>query len=713
MAGYDGSGNFTVSYPSFQYNSVISETEVNTNNADIATGLSTAITKDGQTTITANIPFSNHKLTGLGAGTAATDSLTLGQAQAQGFLYAGTAGGTANALTLTLSPAITAYALGLRILFKASSSTNTGAVTVDVNSVGATAVQNNGAALAGGEIAPAGFYELLYDGTQFQLSRYAANPFAPPNKVIYASHYADIDLTGATVSTTGMQRFVDDVVTNQALGILDGKVLIDAALQPPCTTASRIGWAIQGISNRGAEIKQQTNGKPIFAFPFGNFCDGWSISHMHLTWSNDQNTTNDSGEVALAIAFGYNGTDAISTADDTSMAYFSIADLTISEGRGIGWYDLTANTGIAVAWAYTIERINFALFAGPAFRFKNGGTGGAPNAKFDHITIDIRDISLATDGTSTSLFEASRTTEIAIKNLEYYGAAGGSTLPDTGLMSINTTGVGGNIVMDVVKIENLKFEDLVGAGSSAVAFTFTNTDADAPMTLRLGGIDMQSATINTSTDQAYVCSLLGSINAVVSGISHDDNWTFTAGDLFWFWPRASGGAEPRISFDGSLNGVFSTTDDHDLVNPGSDDLQYVYFASQETGPSFRITSATSSQTDVDMLLWGGTPTAAPIAFDGYLIGYAVWLDAAITAGTITIAPVVNGTKLAAGFQKAITSGQTEQMFFNPYQHAASAGHAISAHDRFGIKYTTDASFAASNPVEVWVTPIFYNDKRAA
>ena len=35
----------------------------------MATGLSTAITKDGQTTVTANIPFAGFKLTGLGAAT--------------------------------------------------------------------------------------------------------------------------------------------------------------------------------------------------------------------------------------------------------------------------------------------------------------------------------------------------------------------------------------------------------------------------------------------------------------------------------------------------------------------------------------------------------------------------------------------------------------------------------------------------------------------
>lgn len=43
--------------------------------ADIATGLSTALLKDGTQTVTANIPMSSFKFTGLGAGTTAGDSL--------------------------------------------------------------------------------------------------------------------------------------------------------------------------------------------------------------------------------------------------------------------------------------------------------------------------------------------------------------------------------------------------------------------------------------------------------------------------------------------------------------------------------------------------------------------------------------------------------------------------------------------------------------
>ncbi len=81
-----------------------------------------AITKDGQTTPTANIPLGGFKLTGLGAATTNGDALrfeniasiqtSVGSSlQAQTYT-AFTTGGSSTAYTLTPTPAITAYAAG-------------------------------------------------------------------------------------------------------------------------------------------------------------------------------------------------------------------------------------------------------------------------------------------------------------------------------------------------------------------------------------------------------------------------------------------------------------------------------------------------------------------------------------------------------------------------------------------------------------------------
>lgn len=82
-----------------------------------------------------------------------------------------TAGGTANAMTVTLAPVPASYAaiIGapIRILVAA---TNTGAATLNVNGLGAKAIKIDGAtALRAGDIVSGSVLEVIYDGTAFQL----------------------------------------------------------------------------------------------------------------------------------------------------------------------------------------------------------------------------------------------------------------------------------------------------------------------------------------------------------------------------------------------------------------------------------------------------------------------------------------------------------------------------------------------------------------
>jgi hypothetical protein len=78
---YNGTGTFLINTAGQPVvtNTVISATTFNLLTADLANGLTNAITKDGQTTVTANIPMSNFKITGLGAATSANDAVRLEQ----------------------------------------------------------------------------------------------------------------------------------------------------------------------------------------------------------------------------------------------------------------------------------------------------------------------------------------------------------------------------------------------------------------------------------------------------------------------------------------------------------------------------------------------------------------------------------------------------------------------------------------------------------
>ena len=105
----------------------------------MATGLSNCITKDGQTTISANIPLNSFKLTGLGSGTARTDAITVGQVQDNQFLYLGTTSGSADAYTLAPSPAITAYTATQQFTAKISATNLTTTPYLQVSSIASPA----------------------------------------------------------------------------------------------------------------------------------------------------------------------------------------------------------------------------------------------------------------------------------------------------------------------------------------------------------------------------------------------------------------------------------------------------------------------------------------------------------------------------------------------------------------------------------------------
>ena len=78
---FNGSGSFSPYTPGNPAVSgtTISSTAFNNTVTDFATGLSNAMTRDGQSPATANIPMGGKKITGLGDGSAATDAATVGQ----------------------------------------------------------------------------------------------------------------------------------------------------------------------------------------------------------------------------------------------------------------------------------------------------------------------------------------------------------------------------------------------------------------------------------------------------------------------------------------------------------------------------------------------------------------------------------------------------------------------------------------------------------
>lgn len=100
-----------------------------------------------------------------GDGTNMVARRLLGQNQQE---IHGTTGGTANAQTLTISPAITAYKKG-QIFTAIAGFSNSSATTLAVSGLSALSVQLNGASCVGGEIVSGKPFTVMHDGSVFQL----------------------------------------------------------------------------------------------------------------------------------------------------------------------------------------------------------------------------------------------------------------------------------------------------------------------------------------------------------------------------------------------------------------------------------------------------------------------------------------------------------------------------------------------------------------
>ena len=142
------------------------DTEAN----DMATAISESIARDGQTTITANIPFAGFKPTNIALATARTDAARASQVQDGAFIYGGTSTNSGSDYSISLTPAISSYATGMLVVFRANA-TNGGATTLNINGVGAVAVRKDdgSVALVAGDIRANQFCIVSYDGTVFRL----------------------------------------------------------------------------------------------------------------------------------------------------------------------------------------------------------------------------------------------------------------------------------------------------------------------------------------------------------------------------------------------------------------------------------------------------------------------------------------------------------------------------------------------------------------
>lgn len=136
--------------------------------ATLAVDVTKVVTPAGTQTLT------NKTLTSPVINTPTGDISTKAGIQNSSYVYAADAGSN-DTYVITLSPAPSAYATGQVFHFKANTA-NTGACTLNVNSLGAKTIKkNNDQDLADNDIEAGQIVSVVYDGTNFQMQSQVAN----------------------------------------------------------------------------------------------------------------------------------------------------------------------------------------------------------------------------------------------------------------------------------------------------------------------------------------------------------------------------------------------------------------------------------------------------------------------------------------------------------------------------------------------------------
>ncbi len=262
-----------------------------------------------------------------------------------------TTGGTANAITVSPNVTYGSYFAGMRVSFTAGLS-NTGATTIDIGSIGAAELRNYAdAALTGGEIVAGRIYDVVYNGSRFNLVE-PENLIETGDDVSFGAVTAtEIQITASdpkitlTDSDTGVDHLISgnsgvgnlDIHVDQNNEGSDPKLLISVGGGSDILAVLEDGSV--GIGDSSPDATLDVNGDVLFGSASQGHLSNWSSSDTdidgllpgttsgaliegpesgHLTLGIRGNDSNDS----FAILSGGGNYTSDSTYD-TVVAYFN------------------------------------------------------------------------------------------------------------------------------------------------------------------------------------------------------------------------------------------------------------------------------------------------------------------------------------------------------------------------------------------------------
>lgn len=247
---------------------------------DIALGLNNCLTKDGQNTPTANLPMSGFRHTGVGDGTARTHYASVGQLQDGAVTYC-VAGGTANALTLTFSPSITALVNGQRLRFRASATCAAGTTTAAVNGASAKAIKRpDGTDPAAGDITNGRECTVIYNSTsdtlvlelRVETFNGRAGAVTPQSGDYSAAQVGALPATGGTVTGPVLDSLVTITPSGSTytMDLSAGNDFTAGTLSGPSTFANPTNGPSSGkVQGFAILTKQPSGGSATFTFGSG------------------------------------------------------------------------------------------------------------------------------------------------------------------------------------------------------------------------------------------------------------------------------------------------------------------------------------------------------------------------------------------------------------------------------------------------------------
>ncbi|MGI9297102.1 MAG: hypothetical protein ACR2QC_04290 [Gammaproteobacteria bacterium] len=312
-----------------------------THDQDIADGVNTSLTKDGQNTPTANLPMGGFKHTNVAVASARTEYARASQVQ-DGTMVSAVDGGAANAYTATLAPAITAYVNMMAIQLEIAT-TNTLTSTLNINGVGAKRIRRMDApAVRANDLIAGNVYIFLYESTADLF--FVVNPSQP-------SLQQDA-VQGCTLSNAAD---TDHDLTISSGAARDSTNLLDITVDTDMTKQLDIDWA-EGTNQGGFPSALTLAADTAYRF----FLIGKTDGSQDAGWDTSATATNllaDATGYTLYREIGAIGTDSSSNIVNNQ---FAQAKRQITEYRAVG-ISATGTDVVFLALPSGIEEIRFMM----------------------------------------------------------------------------------------------------------------------------------------------------------------------------------------------------------------------------------------------------------------------------------------------------------------------------------------------------------------